>query len=76
MSFSKVMGKCYVIYGDDPLVDINQWSKEGPFRFYFRQSYDSTNSSFTDVPVQAMKIGNSGKGKGTNPTHLNSTPTF
>lgn len=62
--FSKVTGKCYLAFGDALFESPDEWSKKGPHRFYFLQAYDSKKSEFSDVPLQATKIGHLGKGKG------------
>lgn len=57
------MGICYVFYGEN-LKDRRQWIGEGPYRFYFEESYDPDNQTMDDVPCIATKLGLQGKGKG------------
>ncbi|KAJ8934705.1 hypothetical protein NQ318_008503 [Aromia moschata] len=63
VSFESVEGKCYLTFGDN-LESPQEWSKEGPFRFYFTEIYDSKTYKFDEVPMSARKIGMMGKGKG------------
>ncbi|XP_044758419.1 DNA (cytosine-5)-methyltransferase 1-like isoform X2 [Coccinella septempunctata] len=62
-SFDNVMGKCYIFYGEN-LLDSRQWISEGPYRFYFEESYDVNSQKIGDVPSIAVKLGLQGKGKG------------
>lgn len=63
--FKKVIGKCYVAYGDGVVISINEWSRSGPHRFYFNQGYNAKTFAYEDVDNNAKKIGQPGKGKGT-----------
>ncbi|XP_045468881.1 DNA (cytosine-5)-methyltransferase 1-like isoform X2 [Harmonia axyridis] len=62
-SFGNVIGICYVFYGEN-LKDRRQWIGEGPYRFYFEESYDPDTQTMDDVPCIATKLGLQGKGKG------------
>ncbi|KAJ8922234.1 hypothetical protein NQ315_004171 [Exocentrus adspersus] len=62
-SFENVAGKCYLAYGDN-FESPSDWSKKGPFRFYFTETYDPKTHRNDEVPIQARKIGTLGKGKG------------
>ncbi|XP_018573692.1 DNA (cytosine-5)-methyltransferase 1 [Anoplophora glabripennis] len=62
-SFENVAGKCYLAFGDN-LESTSDWSKKGPFRFYFTESYNPKTHKNDEVPMQARRIGTLGKGKG------------
>lgn len=62
--FTKVIGKCYIAYGDGLGVPVNDWSRDGPHRFYFNQAYNLKTLTYEDVDNYAKKIGQPGKGKG------------
>ncbi|KAJ8970400.1 hypothetical protein NQ317_001491 [Molorchus minor] len=62
-SFDNVEGKCFLAFGDN-LESPAHWSNEGPFRFYFTETYDPKTHKFDEVPMNARKIGMLGKGKG------------
>ena len=51
------MGKCYIVYSENLDKPIDEWSTEGPNRFYFSQSYDSLQEEFYDPPLDACSIG-------------------
>lgn len=57
------MGKCYLAFGDN-IESISEWTKSGPFRFYFSEKYNPSNYNHEEVPMQARKLGTLGKGKG------------
>lgn len=57
------MGKCYLAFGDN-LESTSEWSKKGPFRYYFTESYNPKTHKNDEVPMQARRIGILGKGKG------------
>ena len=40
---------------------VQEYSKGGPYRFYFHEAYDSENKSFVDPPGNARTRGNKGK---------------
>lgn len=54
--FENVVGKCYISF-EDNLENPFEWSKMGPFRFYFAESYNPHTFSYSDVPKQAQNIG-------------------
>ncbi|KAJ8965257.1 hypothetical protein NQ314_004269 [Rhamnusium bicolor] len=62
-SFENVEGKCFLAFGDN-LASPSEWSKKGPFRFYFTETYDPKTHKHDEVPAQARKTGTLGKGKG------------
>lgn len=57
------MGKCYVFYSGN-LTNPREWISEGPYRFYFEESYDPDSQKIDDIPNTACKLGLQGKGKG------------
>nr|XP_023026505.1 DNA (cytosine-5)-methyltransferase 1-like [Leptinotarsa decemlineata] len=63
VSFEKVMGKCYLAFGDN-FQSPSDWSKKGPFRYYFMESYDPKKHTYDEVPLRYRKLGTLGKGKG------------
>lgn len=68
VSFDYVEGKCYVVYIDDPDIDVNEYTNGGPDRFYFTESYDPGTEEFDMPPSKARNElsggKSSGKGKG------------
>nr|UOI87905.1 DNA cytosine-5-methyltransferase 1 [Sogatella furcifera] len=64
VDFTQVTGKCYVSYNENFDCSEDEWTRGGPHRFYFNQSYDSSSQTFNDPPSSAMNIGSKGKGKG------------
>lgn len=60
--FNKVAGKCYLVYHHE-LEPATDWCKQGPYRFYFTESYDPKTFKFDYVPEDAKKIGYKGKGQ-------------
>ncbi|CAH1179610.1 unnamed protein product [Phaedon cochleariae] len=63
VSFDSIVGKCYLSFGDN-LKSPSDWSKEGPFRFYFTELYNPKTYEYDEVPMRAKNIGSLGKGKG------------
>lgn len=68
--FENVVGKCYLAFGDN-LESTSEWSKKGPFRFYFTESYNPKTHKSDEVSMQARRIGTLGKGKGMYYVHYN-----
>ncbi|RZF31854.1 hypothetical protein LSTR_LSTR009501 [Laodelphax striatellus] len=64
VDFTQVTGKCYISYNENFECSEDEWTQQGPHRFYFNQSYDASNQIFNDPPSLAMNIGSKGKGKG------------
>ncbi|KAK9745054.1 Cytosine specific DNA methyltransferase replication foci domain [Popillia japonica] len=64
ISFSSVISKCYIAYGDGLDIPVREWTTLGPHRFYFTQAYDAKSQSYVEVPPHAAKIGIPKKGKG------------
>nr|CAH7742223.1 unnamed protein product [Callosobruchus chinensis] len=62
VSFDNVQGKCYVAYGE-LFESPSEWSQQGPYRYYFTESYNLKTRKFESVPDVAKKIGCMGKGK-------------
>ncbi|KAG8181044.1 hypothetical protein JTE90_024790 [Oedothorax gibbosus] len=62
VEFSKVEGKCYVIFGENLTEAPEDWTSKGPNRFYFNESYDKATKTFEEPPTFAQKIGRIGKG--------------
>lgn len=62
--FSEVAGKCYLIYSENLDKSLQEWSSEGPYRFYFTQAYNASEKTFDEPSYQASSIGKVGKGKG------------
>ncbi|KAG5878342.1 hypothetical protein JTB14_023695 [Gonioctena quinquepunctata] len=63
ISFEKVAGKCYLAFGDN-FESPSDWSKKGPSRYYFTESYDPKTHQYDEVPMKYRKLGTLGKGKG------------
>ncbi|XP_014281484.1 DNA (cytosine-5)-methyltransferase 1 [Halyomorpha halys] len=64
VNFADVTGRCTVVYSENLNEDPFMWSKEGPFRFYFSEAYDSANQATTEPSKLARQLGDVGKGKG------------
>ncbi|KFM81899.1 DNA (cytosine-5)-methyltransferase PliMCI, partial [Stegodyphus mimosarum] len=64
VEFSNIEGKCYVVYSENLLESPEEYSKKGPHRFYFTESYNRLSGSFEEPPALAQRIGRVGKGKG------------
>lgn len=64
VSFSQVMGRCHLVYSDNLDISAQDWSMQGPDRFYFTESYNSTYKDFSQVGDSGMAVGRMGKGKG------------
>lgn len=64
VSFSDVVGRCHVVYSDNLDISSQEWSLQGPNRFYFTQSYDAEKKEFVQVGDRGTAIGRMGKGKG------------
>ncbi|XP_076172771.1 DNA (cytosine-5)-methyltransferase PliMCI [Ptiloglossa arizonensis] len=64
VTFSEVVGKCYLAYSENLDQSVEEWTAGGPNRFYFSQAYNSSEKIFADPPDRAMNIGKPGKGKG------------
>lgn len=62
--FSKVIGKCYIAYGDGLEMPVEEWSELGPHRFYFNQGYNAVQRTVEDVDNHAKKTGQPSKAKG------------
>ncbi|KAL2747796.1 DNA (cytosine-5)-methyltransferase PliMCI isoform X1 [Vespula maculifrons] len=62
--FSEVTGKCYLIYSENLDRSLQEWSAEGPYRFYFTQTYNASEKTFDEPSYPASNIGKIGKGKG------------
>jgi DNA (cytosine-5)-methyltransferase 1 len=63
VEFTKVVGKCHLLYCDI-LESPTDWCDQGPYRFYFSETYDVKTYKFGEVPDYAKKVGYAGKGKG------------
>jgi len=67
LGFDYIEGKCYVTYVDEPDINVDEYTREGPHRFYFRESYHAESEEF-DLPPnkarQELSAGKSSKGKG------------
>jgi len=61
LNFSKVVGKCYIVFSENLNVSLTEWTSCGPHRFYFSQAYNSVKQTFEEPPVRAMNIGSQGK---------------
>ncbi|GIZ05326.1 hypothetical protein CEXT_541021 [Caerostris extrusa] len=62
VDFCKIMGKCYVVYSENLTESVEDYTKKGPHRFYFNESYDRISKSFEDPPTIAQRMGRIGKG--------------
>lgn len=62
ITFSDVAGKCFVTYQENLAAkSVDQFFKEGPFRFYFREAYDPKEKTFVEPPARAQTMGIVGK---------------
>ena len=61
MSFGDVAGLCHVVYSENLVTSISEWTAEGPDRFYFSHAYNSSKQDFEDPPADAVLIGFQGK---------------
>lgn len=48
----------------DALESAMDWCDEGPYRFYFTETYNPRTYQFGEVPYFGKKVGYSGKSKG------------
>nr|QNQ79147.1 DNA (cytosine-5)-methyltransferase 1 [Phenacoccus solenopsis] len=51
VSFTKVEGKCYVANEKNLKCSTDEWSQQGPYRFYYKNAYDHKNKSFSRAPT-------------------------
>lgn len=61
MKFGDVAGLCHVVFSENLVTSVSEWTKEGPDRFYFSQAYNSSKQEFEDPPSDAVLIGFQGK---------------
>ena len=61
VNFADVTGKCTVVYSENLNEEPYIWSKEGPFRFYFSEAYDSDKQETTEPSKLARQLGDVGK---------------
>ncbi|XP_049946274.1 DNA (cytosine-5)-methyltransferase 1-like [Schistocerca serialis cubense] len=47
VSFENVVGKCCVVYSNNLTVPVMKWSCEGPDRFYFTETFNSSTKTFS-----------------------------
>ncbi|XP_049797488.1 DNA (cytosine-5)-methyltransferase 1-like [Schistocerca nitens] len=45
--FENVVGKCCVVYSNNVTVPVMKWSREGPDRFYFTETFNSSTKTFS-----------------------------
>lgn len=64
VSFSYIVGKCHVVYGENLTTSEDEFFLQGPYRFIFTQAYDHVKKELIDPPSEALKLGIIGKGKG------------
>ncbi|GIY34057.1 hypothetical protein CDAR_419951 [Caerostris darwini] len=62
VDFCKITGKCYVVYSENLTESVDDYTKKGPHRFYFNESYDRVSKSFEEPPTIAQRMGRIGKG--------------
>ncbi|KAJ8680875.1 hypothetical protein QAD02_016662 [Eretmocerus hayati] len=55
--FSYVTGKCYLAYSENLDKGVEEWSSEGPNRFYFSQMYNNKGEEFDEPPSKACRVG-------------------
>lgn len=64
VSFSMVVGKCYLTYFKNMSESIEEWSMGGPNRFYFTEAYNPEEKTFDEPPYHIINMNKFGKGKG------------
>ncbi|GLV37979.1 Lysine demethylase 2 [Carabus blaptoides fortunei] len=62
LPFHKVAGRCYLVYGDILDRAAADWSRDGPDRFYFMQTYCAERREFLPVGDSGGFVGKSSKG--------------
>ncbi|CAL1301280.1 unnamed protein product [Larinioides sclopetarius] len=62
VDFSKIKGKCYVVFGENLTESVEEYTSKGPHRFYFYENYNAASKSFEEPPTKAQRIGRVGKG--------------
>ncbi|XP_033204996.2 DNA methyltransferase 1a isoform X1 [Bombus vancouverensis nearcticus] len=64
IKFIEVVGKCYLAYSENLNQTVDEWTAEGPNRFYFNEAYNAQEKTFNEPPYHAISIGKSRKSKG------------
>ncbi|XP_043507435.1 DNA (cytosine-5)-methyltransferase 1-like isoform X1 [Frieseomelitta varia] len=57
IEFQEVIEKCYLTYSGNLNQTIEEWSAEGPNRFYFNEAYNAQKEMFYEPPHHATRIG-------------------
>ncbi|KOX74441.1 DNA (cytosine-5)-methyltransferase 1 [Melipona quadrifasciata] len=57
IEFLKVIEKCYLTYSGNLNQTVEEWSAEGPNRFYFNEAYNAEKEMFYKPPYHATCIG-------------------
>ncbi|GFV05306.1 hypothetical protein TNCV_225171 [Trichonephila clavipes] len=62
VDFDKIIGKCYVVFGENLTESPEEYASKGPHRFYFNECYNKSSKTFEEPPTLAQRIGRVGKG--------------
>lgn len=57
IEFLEVIEKCYLTYSGNLKQTVEEWSAEGPNRFYFNEAYNVQKETFYEPPDHATCIG-------------------
>ena len=64
VSLAKVVDKCVLVCSTAIDQPIEEFTRQGPYRFYFDKAYNPSTKEFEALPSEAERIGSSSKGKG------------
>ncbi|XP_076247833.1 DNA methyltransferase 1a isoform X2 [Calliopsis andreniformis] len=63
VKFTKIAGKCYLVYSENLNQPVDEWIAAGPNRFYFNEAYNAQKQTFDEPPYHAISIGKCSKMK-------------
>ena len=63
VSLAKIVDKCVLICSTAIDQTIEEFNRQGPYRFYFNKAYNPTTKEFEALPSEAERIGSSSEGK-------------
>ena len=61
MNLEEVCGKCTVVCSEDLTISVDEYSRSGRDKFYFREAYNPGSKEFEDVPDKARQQTTKGK---------------